>query len=135
MKLNKLILGLALLMVAFVACEKDDENEPGGVQSINITVSDLTATSAVVSFPVLEDAHNYTAQLYDAEGEWVDMDFATVGMFSSDNVKDGVATLDAFEDLTPSSKYKVVVEGTENVLTEGVVTLAKDSVEFTTLAE
>jgi len=134
--LNKLIWALAILLIAFTACTDEVDDDAGDkVSKITITVKDLTATSAVVSFPVLEDSHNYTVNLYNGDGNYVDFDFFSTGMFPGDEVVDGVATLDPFTDLSASTEYKVVVKGTKNIYQEGIVTVALDSVMFTTLAQ
>ncbi|WP_066631613.1 fibronectin type III domain-containing protein [Labilibacter marinus] len=138
--LNKLVWILAMIMVVLSSCSEDEgdddiKNDDDEVAKIAITIKDLTASSAVVTFPVLEDSHIYTIELFNAKGEAVDQEIVGTGLLPDDEVVDGVATLDAFTGLDASSDYTVKVKGTRNIAGEGGVMIAQDETSFTTLAQ
>ncbi len=128
---TKISIVLLLISILYVSCSEDSGTEsPSEIQSIDITVSEITSSSVIITFPEVEKAHNYTLKLYDVDGEWVDVD-SILDM----EVVDGVATSDGFDDLNSDTEYKVVVEVTRNVLGEGIITLAQDSINFRTLVQ
>lgn len=128
--MKTIIWSIAIIAFALTSCSDDDKKddiEPV-IAGIKLTATEVLDTKATITFPEVDEAHNYTVLAYDSEGNNDDMDFPIAS-----DIVDGIVTSE-LKHLVESTDYKIVVTATKNVYEVGIVLLAKDSVYIQTTA-